>query len=89
MMSAEVKQEKVLGRWYRAMGGEGLERKCGDGDWCTMGYIQKQGFRNWDIKVNPYQDEGYVLSSHRSLEEAKTEFIRWARVAEVVAETQE
>ena len=85
-MSAEVAQDKVLGRWYRAMGGEGLERKRGDGDWCVVGYIKKHGFREWAINVNPYQDEGYALSSHRSLEEAKAEFLRWARVTDVVEE---
>lgn len=87
--SAPIQEDQtpvqILGRWYEALGGTGLEIKRGDSEWRSVGYIQNRK-RQWDIRVNPYQDEGYTLASCESLEAAKVDFLRRMGVTEVVAD---
>lgn len=82
-------EKKRWGRWYAAVGGLGLEvidmdRDPSDEDaWHTVGYIRKR--HGWyEIRVNPYQDEGYTQSSHRTFGEAKAEFLRSMNATERV-----
>lgn len=73
----------MIGRWYDAVGGLGLEVNR-DGIWSVAGYIQKRrGKKLFDIRVNPDQDEGYTLATHLSLVEAKADFLDRMGVTEI------
>ena len=67
---------RVTGRWYEAVGGLALEvQREEGGSWQFAGCIQKKR-GSFDIHVNPYQDHGYTLSSHSTLDEAKAALLK-------------
>lgn len=61
----------MKGRWYDAMGGLALEvqRETG-GSWQFAGCIQERR-SSFEIHINPYQDKGFTISSHSTLDDAK------------------
>ncbi len=73
----------MTGRWYEAVGGLALEvqRELG-GSWQFAGCIQKKR-DSFDIHINPYQDKGFTVSSHSTLDDAKKALLKRYGVAEV------
>ena len=73
------------GFWYDAVGGLALEVQRESGSWYFAGTIsKKRGL--WDVHVNPYQDQGYTVGLHRTLDEAKTALMKRYGVTNIVTE---
>ncbi len=74
----------MTGRWYDAVGGLALEvqREPG-GSWQFAGCIQEKGRGQFEIHVNPYQDKGFTLSLHSTMDDAKTALLKRYGIAEV------
>lgn len=66
----------MIGRWYEAVGGLALEvQRDGSDSWQYVGRVQKKR-GSFDVHVNPYQDMGFTLSSHSTLDEAKDALLK-------------